>query len=84
MTDLRLEAIVLHDSLHGCRNQQGTGTAVIEAKLTQQLTHIEQSPFYGVFVDLTKAFDPMDRERCLQLLGSTELESCLGQLRSSF
>ena len=30
-----LEAIVLHDSLHGCRNLRGTGTAVIEAKLTQ-------------------------------------------------
>jgi hypothetical protein len=42
---------------------------VIEAKLTQQLTHIEQTPFYGEFVDLTKAFDAMDRERCLQLLG---------------
>jgi hypothetical protein len=66
--DHRLEAIVLHDSLHGCRNRRGTGTAVIEAKLTQQLAHIEQSPFYGVFIDLTKAFDAMDRERCLQLL----------------
>jgi hypothetical protein len=67
--DRQLEAIVLHDSLHGCRNQRGTGTAVIKAKLTQQLAHIEQTPFYGVFVDLTKAFDAMDRERCLQLLG---------------
>ncbi len=67
--DRRLEAIVLHDSLHGCRNQRGTGTAVIEAKLTQQLAHIEQTPFYGVFVDLTKAFYAMDWERCLQLLG---------------
>ncbi len=57
-----LEAIVLHDSLHGCRIQQGTGTAVIEAMLTQQLAHIEQSPFYGVFVDLTNAFDVMDWE----------------------
>ncbi len=67
--DRRLEAIVLHDSLHGCRNQWGLGTAVIEAKLTQQLAHIEQTPFYGVFVDLMKAFDVMDRKRCLQLLG---------------
>ena len=42
---------------------------MIKAKLTQQLTHIEQTPVYGVFVDLTIAFDAMDRERCLQLLG---------------
>ncbi len=67
--DHRLNAIILHNSLHGCRNRRGTGTAIIEAKLTQQLVHIEQSPFYGVFIDLTKAFNAMDRERCLQLLG---------------
>jgi hypothetical protein len=32
--DHRLEAIVLHDSLHGCQNQQGMGTTMIKAKLT--------------------------------------------------
>ena len=42
--------------------------AVIEAKLWQQLAHIEQAPFYGVFIDLKKAFDAMDRERCLLIL----------------
>ncbi len=35
--DKRLEAIALHDSLHGCHNGWGTGTTVIEAKLWQQL-----------------------------------------------
>ena len=68
LIDRRLEVIALHDSLHGCRNGRGTGTAVIEAKLSQQLAHIEQTPFYGVFIDLKKAFDAMDRERCLLLL----------------
>ena len=58
--DRRLEVIALHDSLHGCRNGRGTGTAVIEAKLAQQLAHIEQAPFYGVFINLKKAFDAMD------------------------
>ncbi len=66
--DKQLEAIALHDSLHGCRNGRGTGTAVIKAKLTQQLAHIKQTPFYGVFIDLKKAFDAMDRERCLLIL----------------
>jgi len=63
--DKRLKAIALHDSLHSCHNGRGTGTAVIEAKLSQQLAHIEQTPFYGVFISLKKAFDAMDRERCL-------------------
>ena len=66
--DKRLKAITLYDSLHGCRTGRGTGTAVIEAKLTQQLAHIEQTPFYGVFINLNKAFDAMDWERCLLLL----------------
>ena len=64
----QLEVIALHDSLHGCRSGQGAGTAVIEVKLTQQLDHIEQAPFYGVFIDLKKVFDAMDWERCLLIL----------------
>jgi hypothetical protein len=66
--DHRLKVIALHGSLHGCRNGQGIGTAVIKAKLTQQLAHIEQAPFYGVFINLKKVFDAMDRERCLFIL----------------
>jgi hypothetical protein len=66
--DRRLNAIPLHESLLGCRDGRGTGTAVIEAKLAQQLAHLEQRPFYGVFLDLKKAFDAMDRERCLLVL----------------
>jgi len=66
--DHRLNAIELHDSLHGCRDSRGTGTAIINAKLAQQLSYIELKPFYGVFLDLRKAFDAMDRERCILLL----------------
>ena len=66
--DQRLKAIALHNNLHGCCNGWGTGTTVIEAKLTQQLAYIEHAPFYGVFIDLKKAFDTMDRERCLLIL----------------
>jgi hypothetical protein len=66
--DKRLNAIDLHESLHGCRDKHGTGTAVIEAKLAQQLAHLEQVPFYGIFFDLKKEFDAMDRERCLMIL----------------
>jgi hypothetical protein len=66
--DLRLEAIVLHDSLHGCLALQGTGTGIINVKLAQQLAHLEHTPFFGVFIDLGKAFDAMDCNRCLEIL----------------
>jgi hypothetical protein len=66
--DLRLEAIVLHDNLHGCLALRGTGTGIIEAKLAQQLAHLEQMPFFSVFINLQKAFDAMDHRRCLEIL----------------
>jgi hypothetical protein len=66
--DLRLEAIVLHDSLHRCLALQGMGTGIIEAKLAQQLAHLEQMPFFGIFIDLRKAFDAMDCGCCVEIL----------------
>jgi len=68
LLDQRLNAIVLHESLHGCWNGRGTGTAIIKAKLAQQLAHLEQQPFFSIFLDLQKAFDAMDCKRCLQNL----------------
>ncbi len=61
--DRQLNALPLHEALHGCWNGRGTVTAILEAKLAQQLAHLEQEPFYGVFLDLKKAFDTMDRKR---------------------
>jgi hypothetical protein len=66
--DRQLNALSLHEALHGCRNGCSMGTAILEAKLAQQLAHLEQEPFYGVFLDLKKVFDAMDRERCLLIL----------------
>ncbi len=67
--DQRFNAIVLHDSLHGCRNSRGTGAAIIEAKLAQQLAHLEHQPFFGIFLDLQKDFDTMDCEMSPNLRG---------------
>jgi hypothetical protein len=66
--DKQLNAVKLYESLHGCRNGYGTGTAIIKAKLAQQLAHLEQCPFFCIFLDLKKAFDSMDRDRCLLVL----------------
>ncbi len=66
--DHRLDAFELHDSLHICCNKCGTGTTIIEAKLAQQLLYLKLKPFYGIFLNLRKAFDAMDRERCIMIL----------------
>ncbi len=68
--DKCLNDLELHDCLHGFRAKKGTGTAIIKAKLAQpqQLAFMEQGPLYGIFIDLQKAFDSMDRGRCLEVL----------------
>jgi hypothetical protein len=66
--DQQLNVLPLHEALHGCWSGRGTGMAILEAKLAQQLAHLEQEPFYGVFLNLKKVFDAMDRERCLLIL----------------
>ena len=47
VVDHRLETIVMHDSLHGCLKHRGTGTAIIEAKLAQQLATWSRLLFTG-------------------------------------
>jgi hypothetical protein len=41
----------------------------MEAKLAQQLAHLKQVLFYSIYLDLKKAFNSMDRECCLLILG---------------
>ena len=67
--DARLSSSELHDCLHGFRTGRGCGTGIMEAKLVQQLVFVEQCPLYGIFIDLSKVYDPMDRGRCLEILG---------------
>ena len=64
----RLQALPCHEALHGGLHGKGTGTAIMEMKLAQQLAFLEQIPLYAIFVDLRKAFDAVDRERVLDIL----------------
>ena len=68
IVDRRLQVIDFHDALHGSVHRRGTSTAIIEAKLAQQYFHREQTPLYGIFIDLRKTFDALDRDRCLEIL----------------
>ena len=60
--------ITYHDALHGFRAARGTGTATLEAKLIQQLAAMREEVIYVIFLDLTKAYDALDRSRCLEIL----------------
>ena len=62
LMDKRLAHIEFHDCLHGFLRGRGTGTATTEVKLTQQLAYLDQVPLYGIFIDLRKVYDAMDRD----------------------
>ena len=61
-------SITFHDALHGFRAGRGKGTATLEAKLIQQLAAMREEVLYVIFLDLTKAYDALDRSRCLEIL----------------
>ena len=44
------------------------GTASLETKLLQQLTDMREEVLYKVFLNLRKAYDELDRERCMEIL----------------
>jgi hypothetical protein len=64
----RMGAIDFHPCLHGGMPKRGMGTARIEAKLAQQLAWVEQEPLYQIFVDLRKAYNHLNREKCLEIM----------------
>ena len=61
-------AVKFHDCLHGFRARRGTGTATLEANTLQHLTETREAFIYEIFLDLSKAYDALDRERCLVIL----------------
>ena len=60
--------ITYHDFLHGFRADRGTGTATLKAKMLQQLAALREEVLYVIFLYLHKAYDALDRSRCLEIL----------------
>ena len=61
-------AITYHNALHGFRSGRGTGTATLEAKLLQKLAAMREEVLYVILMDLTNAYDVLDRSRSLEIL----------------
>jgi len=60
--------VKLHDCLHDRLPGRGTGTAIMEVKLQQQLVWVDQEPLHQIYLDLRKAYDALDWGRCLKIL----------------
>ena len=58
-------SITLHNFLHGFRAGCGTDTSTHDVKLIQQLADLREGVLYVIFLDLHKAYDALDRSKCL-------------------
>ena len=61
-------SITFHNFLHGFWSDCGTSTATLKAKLLQKLAALREEVLYVIFLDLNKAYDTLDRSRCLEIL----------------
>ena len=67
--DTHLRAsISFHDVFRGFHTGRGMGTVILELKLAQELSRVNQDPLFLVFMDLRKAYYNMDRGRILKTL----------------
>ena len=75
---------MLHDTLHGFRIWRGTETATLEAKLAHQMAGLAHKPLFQVFLDVRKAYNSLDKERCLELLSGYGLGPNLARLLENY
>ena len=61
-------SIVIHDVLHGFRQGRGTGTAIMEEKLEQQIAGIVHELLFQVFIDVRNSYDSLDRGMCMEIV----------------
>ena len=60
--------VQFHESLHGFREGWGTGTTSLEENLLQKLTTMKEEVLYDIFLEIKKAYDALDRDRCINIL----------------
>ena len=77
-------SITYHDALHGFMAGRCTGTATLESKLLQQLAAMREEVLYVIFLDLTKAYEALDRSRCLEILEGYGVGPNAGRLLNTY
>ena len=62
------KSIQFCEEIHGFRRGRGCYTAIGEAKLKIQETTCNYKTLYQIYLDLTKAYDSVDREQVMKIL----------------
>ena len=58
--------LTFHDVIYGFCASRGTGMAIMEPKMVQELASIDQDPLFLAFLDLRKAYNTLEHGRLLQ------------------
>ena len=77
-------SVVLNEALQGFREGRGMGTATLEANMAQQLAGLAHEPIFQVLLDVWKAYDLLDRERCLEPPTGYRLGTNLAQILENY
>jgi hypothetical protein len=79
-----MSCLELHNCLHSGLPRWGTGTAIMEVKLNQQLAWLDQALLYQIYLDLKKAYDTLDWTQCLETLAGYGVGPNLLRLQKHF
>ena len=69
-----IAAITYHDFLHRFWEGRGTVTAPLDLKLLHQVAALRNAVLHAISLDLQKAYDALDRSRCLGILEGCVME----------
>ena len=76
--------VTFQDEIHGFRQSRGTGTAVLCNKLQCQKAHLQGDALKQVYLDLSKAYDTLDRQRTIAILELYGVGPCVLRLLDTF
>ena len=65
-----MASIKFHDMLHSSRAGRSTGIATLEAKTLQHLRAMREAVLSDFSMDIQKAYDALDWDRCLGIMVS--------------
>ena len=78
------KGVDLYDSLHEFWEGRETGTVTLEATLDQKLTVLDHEPLFQVFLDARKAYEYLERERCMDILKGYRLVLNMARLLRNY
>jgi Reverse transcriptase (RNA-dependent DNA polymerase) len=68
MNERTKRAIKIHNGIHGFQSGRGCQTPLFEAKTSMEAREHAGLPYHQIFLDLSKAFDTVNREPLLSIM----------------